>query len=166
MAELSDALSVPVTTIYGWIERTPRNILRYLPEILDMGKVDAQTMVDAVRDREAQLKGGSEFKGAWIPACNWLDAGLNAIQKVLLSEVDSFTAREQEYFKANETIAEEMGCSVSTIKRALNHLEAGGYIERVAFDGRRRCLRSKLTPADRSGKNYQPGQMDPADGSK
>ena len=58
MAELSDALSVPVTTIYGWIERTPRNILRYLPEILDMGKVDAQTMVDAVRGREAQLKGG------------------------------------------------------------------------------------------------------------
>ena len=51
----------------------------------------------------------SEFKGVWIPASVWLDAGLNAIQKVLLSEVDSFTAREQEYFKANETIAEEMG---------------------------------------------------------
>lgn len=114
-----------------------------------------------------------DFKGVWIPAQVWLDKELTAIQKVLLAEIDSFTSRDQVYFKSNETIAEEMGCSVSTVKRSVQHLISLGYAERVSFDGRRRALRSKLTLAEGSKRpdsqvkwTQQTVQFDPADRSE
>lgn len=114
-----------------------------------------------------------DFKGVWIPAFIWLDTGLSAIEKVLLAEVDSFTSRDQAYYKSNETIATELGCSVSSVKRAVTKLSEMGYVERVAFDGRRRALRSKIDPAVRSEStgsrlkwSGQAGQNEPADRPK
>lgn len=114
-----------------------------------------------------------DFKGIWIPASVWLDHNLTAVQKVLLAEIDSFTSREQVYFKANETIAHELGCSVSTIKRGIQCLINLGYIERVSFDGRKRALKSTLTLSDRSERpdskvkwTEQTDQNELADGSK
>lgn len=114
-----------------------------------------------------------DFKGVWIPAFIWLDTGLTAIEKVLLAEVDSFTSRDQEYYKSNETIATELGCSVSSVKRAVTKLADMGYVKRVAFDGRRRSLRSNIDPAARSEStgsklkwSGQPAQNEPAGRSK
>lgn len=114
-----------------------------------------------------------DFKGIWIPADIWLDQRLTAIEKVLLAEVDSFTSRAQSYFKANDTIARDMGVSTSTAKRAVAKLIELDLIERTEFDGRRRGLRSKLTPSDRSqgagtqvNETHQPAQSDPPASSK
>ena len=114
-----------------------------------------------------------DFKGVWIPAFIWLDKRLTAVEKVLLAEVDSFTARDQDYYKANETIAGELGCSVSSTKRAVAKLIELGYVERVAFDGRRRALRSQIEPAARSERSgsslkwsQQTAQNEPAASSK
>jgi len=109
-----------------------------------------------------------KFAGIWIPAAVWLDERLTATEKVLLAEVDSFTSREADYFKANETIAAFLGCSPTTVKRAIKHLTELGYIERTNFDGRRRSMRSTLDPADRpkwsdsqTTTNQQTDQKDP-----
>lgn len=113
-----------------------------------------------------------QFKGIWIPACIWLDSRLSAVEKVLLAEIDSFSSRDQAYYKTNDTIAGELGCSQSTVKRGVAKLEALGLVERSSFDGRRRALRSQIDPADRSEGpdskvkwTTQTGQKDPADRS-
>lgn len=114
-----------------------------------------------------------DFKGVWVPAFIWLDAGLTANEKVLFADIDSFTARDLEYFKANETIATELGCSVSSVKRGIAKLLSMGYVERLAFDGRRRAMRSTIDPADRSKEtgstlkwSRQAAQNEPADRPK
>lgn len=114
-----------------------------------------------------------EFKGIWIPAHIWNDDSLSAVAKVLLAEVDSFTARDQSFYKTNDTIARELHCSESTIKRIIADLVRLGHVERVAFDGRRRALRSTLDPAARSDSpaskvkwTQQPDQNEPPARSK
>jgi DNA-binding Lrp family transcriptional regulator len=96
---------------------------------------------------------------------------MTATEKVLLAEVDSFTSRDQSFYKSNETIAADLGCSVSTAKRAVAKLLELDLVERTTFDGRRRGLASQLEPADRpewtdsqTKVNPQPVQNDPADG--
>lgn len=114
-----------------------------------------------------------DFKGIWIPATIWLDTRLGVIEKVILAEIDNFTSRDMPYFKANETIASEMDCSISTVKRAVTKLQKLDLIERTDFDGRRRGMRSKLTPADRSERpdsqlnlSHLPAQNEPPASSK
>lgn len=114
-----------------------------------------------------------QFKGIWIPAVVWLDTRLTAVEKVLLAEIDSFSSRDQAYFKTNETISAELGCSQSTIKRGVAKLVELELVERTSFDGRRRALRSQIDPADRSQRpdsqvkwTQQTGQNEPADRSK
>ena len=97
---------------------------------------------------------------------------MTATEKVLLAEVDSFTSRDQSYYKSNETIAADLGCSVSTAKRAVAKLLELDLVERTTFDGRRRGLSSQLEPADRpewtdsqTKVSQQPVQNEPADSS-
>ena len=114
-----------------------------------------------------------QFKGIWIPAVIWLDKRLTAIEKVLLAEIDSFSSRNQSYYKTNETIAGELGCSQSTVKRGVAKLESLGLIYRDSFDGRKRSLKSHIDPAERSErpvskaeKSRQTAQNEPADRPK
>lgn len=106
------------------------------------------------------------FTGIWIPAAVWLDERLTANEKILLAEVHSFTSREQDFYKANDTIAEFLHVSPSTVKRAIKNLTQLEYIERTSFDGRRRCIRSlmpiDLRPSSVAKKDTQPAQIEQA----
>lgn len=111
--------------------------------------------------------------GVWIPAQIWEDRRLTATEKVLAAEIAAFTQRGSEYYKTNDTIAEDLNCSPSTVKRAVANLLKYGYLEPPRFDGRRRVLTAQIDPADRPKrpgsqvkKNRQTGQSDPADRSK
>jgi len=110
------------------------------------------------------------FQGIWIPATVWLDERLTASEKVLLAEIHSFTSRGAEFYKANETIAEFLHVSPSTVKRAIKHLTDLKYIERTSFDGRRRCIQSLMPvtprPDSLAKSDQQPAQKKPTASSK
>lgn len=113
-----------------------------------------------------------QYEGIWIPAAVWEDDRLNAIEKILVAEVASFTSRGAEFYKTNETIADHLKISASTVKRSLANLIDLGYVKRERFDGRRRILSAQIDPADRSERpgrkvkmTRQPAQNKPAAGS-
>jgi hypothetical protein len=52
-----------------------------------------------------------EFKGVWIPREVWLDRRLNALEKVILIEIDSLDSTERGCYASNKYIAEFCQCS-------------------------------------------------------
>ena len=70
-----------------------------------------------------------QFKGIWIPARIWLDKNLNATDKILLADIDSFTGNQKTFYKSNETIAEELFVSIKSVSRSIKKLKDLGYIK-------------------------------------
>tara|TARA_R100001163_G_scaffold2920_2_gene4427 strand:+ start:7339 stop:7998 length:660 start_codon:yes stop_codon:yes gene_type:complete len=70
-----------------------------------------------------------QFKGIWIPARIWLDKNLNATDKILLADIDSFTGNQKTFYKSNEKIAGELFVSVKSISRSVKKLKDLGYIK-------------------------------------
>ena len=96
-----------------------------------------------------------EFKGIWIPKEVWLDTRLNAIEKVLLVEIDSLD-NEDGCFASNEYFANFCQCSVSKITKSISKLKELGYIYLSSYDGRQRFLRSRLSNFTiQTGKIYE-----------
>lgn len=85
-----------------------------------------------------------EFKGIWIPREVWLDSKLNALDKVIFAEIDSFSSNGKVCFQNNATIAEFCQCSESKVSKTVSKLIDLGYIRCVSFDGRKRYLQSCL----------------------
>lgn len=85
-----------------------------------------------------------EFKGIWIPREVWLDSKLNALDKVIFAEIDSFSSIGKVCFQNNATIAEFCQCSESKVSKTVSKLIDLGYIRCVSFDGRKRYLQSCL----------------------
>lgn len=85
-----------------------------------------------------------EFKGIWIPREVWLDSKLNALDKVIFAEIDSFSSNDKVCFQNNATIAEFCQCSESKVSKTVSKLIDLGYIRCVSFDGRKRYLQSCL----------------------
>ena len=106
-----------------------------------------------------------KFKGVWINAEIWLNPELTATEKMLFAEIDSFTDMGSTFFKANETIALDMGVSISTIKRALSKLIEQGFVIQVKYNGRVRHLQS-CDPSRWVKMNHEIGQNEPSDSSK
>ena len=82
-----------------------------------------------------------QFKGIWIPAEIWLDRNLSAVDKILLSDIDSFTGNQKTFYKSNETIAEELYISVRSASRSIKKLKDLGYI-RIEGNKRSRLIYS------------------------
>lgn len=85
-----------------------------------------------------------EFKGIWIPREVWLDDRLNALDKVIFAEIDSFSSSGRVCFKSNAVLAEFCQCSESKVSKTVSKLIDLGYIRCVSFDGRKRFLQSCL----------------------
>ena len=83
------------------------------------------------------------FKGIWIPKEVWFDRRLNALEKIVLFEVDSLD-KEDGCYASNEHIAEFCQCSAWKVSTAIQKLIDLGYIRIESFDGRHRTLRSNL----------------------
>ena len=97
-----------------------------------------------------------DFKGIWIPKEVWLDKRLNAIEKIILAEIDSLDSGERGCWASNKYIADFCQCSESKVSKSITKLIELGYIFLQSFDGRQRELRSRLSNYDRqSSKIYE-----------
>ena len=97
-------------------------------------------------------------KGIWIPIEIWQNRSLSWNEKILLMEIDSFTAKDRECYISNEYIAELLGVSVSWASKCLSHLLELGLVRVVKFDGRKRYLESTIQfKADLNESSMQDG---------
>lgn len=92
-----------------------------------------------------------DFKGVWIPKEIWLDKRLNALEKVILTEIDSLDNGVRGCFASNKHIAEFCQCSERSVTGSISKLVEIGYIYVESFDGRQRILRSRLAELARQG---------------
>lgn len=90
-----------------------------------------------------------EFRGVWIAREIWLDKRLNALDKVILAEIDSLDNDETGCFASNDYLAEFCQCSKTTVSTAIRKLIDYGYIYVAKFDGRTRILKSRLSKIER-----------------
>lgn len=102
------------------------------------------------------------IKGIWIPIEIWQDKSLSWNEKILLMEIDSFTAKGHECYISNEYIAELLGVTERSASRLLSHLLESGYIRMVKFDGRKRYVESTISfHAEWTQMSMQSGQSCP-----
>ena len=90
-----------------------------------------------------------DFKGVWIPKTVWLDERLNALDKIILTEIDSLDNGERGCFASNKHIADFCQCSETKVSTAISKLIKFGYLYVQKFDGRQRELKSRLSNFER-----------------
>jgi uncharacterized phage protein (TIGR02220 family) len=95
-----------------------------------------------------------DFKGVWIDKGIWLDKRLNALEKVIYTEINSLDKEESGCYASNKYLAEFCQCSETKISTAISKLIELGYIYVKSFDGRIRVLKSRLTKNVRQDLNY------------
>lgn len=81
------------------------------------------------------------FRGIWIPAEIWLDERIGAIDKILLSEIDSLDCGESGCVASNRALAAFCQCSERKITDSIAALKRYGYITEELSGGRQRILR-------------------------
>ncbi len=108
-----------------------------------------------MKSRKAEKKGNKnmnesrDFKGVWIPKEVWLDTRLNALDKVILMEIDSLDQGEKGCYASNEHLATFCQCSKTKVSTAISKLIECGYVYIQNFDGRKRELKSRLSNFER-----------------
>lgn len=90
-----------------------------------------------------------DFKGVWIPKTVWCDTRLNALDKIILTEIDSLDMGEDGCWASNQYIADFCQCSVTKVSTAISKLIEYGYLSVKLFDGRQRILKSRLSNFER-----------------
>lgn len=97
-----------------------------------------------------------DFKGVWISKEIWLNKNLTALDKIILTEIDSLD-NEDGCTASNEYLAEFCQCSVTKISNSIAKLIDMKYIYQESFNGRVRTLRSSITKSVRQTyKNCKP----------
>jgi hypothetical protein len=97
-----------------------------------------------------------DFKGVWIPKVVWLDSRLSALDKVILTEIDSLDQGERGCYASNKHIADFCQCSEAKVTKSVSMLIKFGYLYVQKFDGRQRELRSRLSKfTGLPSKNYE-----------
>ena len=84
-----------------------------------------------------------QFSGIWIPAEIWLTDGLNALEKILLVEVNSLD-NEMGCIAGNDYFAGFLGITTIRVSQMIKKLKDEGYIYEASFDGRVRTLKSNI----------------------
>lgn len=92
-----------------------------------------------------------DFKGVWIPRQVWLDERLNALEKIILTEIDSLDMSDKGCYASNKYIADFCGCSERKVTAAISKLTEFGYVYVESFDGRQRTLKSCLAIKENQG---------------
>ena len=78
-------------------------------------------------------------QGIWIPARIESRRDLSIAEKVILSEIESFTSSGK-CFASNEHFANLLGLKPDTVSRMISRLKKRGFVIQTGFDGRRRFL--------------------------
>lgn len=86
-----------------------------------------------------------DFKGVWIPKEVWLDTRLSALDKMILTEIDSLDQSDRGCFASNKHIADFCQCSEAKVSKSISLLIKLGYLYLQHFDGRQRELKSRFT---------------------
>ena len=107
------------------------------------------TNCKAEKEGNKNMNDNRDFKGVWIPKEVWLDTRLNALDKVILIEIDSLDQGEKGCYASNEHLAEFCQCSKTKVSTAIKKLIDCGYIYVQNFDGRKRELKSRLSNSER-----------------
>ena len=96
-----------------------------------------------------------DFKGVWITKEIWFDNRLNALDKVILVEIDSLD-NHTGCSASNEYLASFCQCSEAKVSKTIKKLIDLDYIYQQSFNGRIRILRSRLQNFTRqSSKIYE-----------
>ena len=90
-----------------------------------------------------------DFKGVWIAKEIWLDKRLNALDKVILTEIDSLDKGDDGCYASNQYLAEFCQCSSSKVSTSISKLIKLNYLYVKKFDGRIRILKSRLSNFNR-----------------
>lgn len=90
-----------------------------------------------------------DFKGVWIPKEIWLDKRLNALDKVILVEIDSLDYGKDGCYASNQHLAKFCQCTETKISTSIKKLVELEYIEIIKFDGRKRFIKSRLKKIER-----------------
>ncbi|MBQ3415287.1 MAG: helix-turn-helix domain-containing protein [Bacilli bacterium] len=90
-----------------------------------------------------------DFKGVWIPREIWLDERLNALDKIILTEIDSLDKGDEGCYASNQYIAEFCQCGVTKVSTSIAKLLKLDYLFIKKFDGRNRILKSNLSKNER-----------------
>jgi len=99
-----------------------------------------------------------DFKGIWIPKNIYLDDRLNALDKIILVEIDSLDATDEGCYASNQYLADFCKCSETKVSSSISKLVELGYLEIIKFDGRKRYLKSRVTKIVRQdNKNCKAG---------
>lgn len=107
-------------------------------------------MIDDTEQKGSKnMNESRDFKGVWIPKKVWLDTRLNALEKIILTEIDSLDNGEKGCYASNEHLAEFCQCSKTKVSTAIKKLIDCGYIYVQNFDGRKRELKSRLSNFER-----------------
>jgi hypothetical protein len=97
-----------------------------------------------------------EFRGIWIPAEIWLADELNALEKILLVEVNSLD-NERGCIAGNDYFAGFLGVTTIRVSQMIKKLKDEKYIYEASFDGRTRTLKSNIkTIIKQSKDDYKP----------
>ncbi len=95
-----------------------------------------------------------DFKGVWIPKEIYLAEDLNALDKLLLVEINSLDKGDEKgCFASSEYLGNFLGKGEDNINKMIAKLKKLGYIKRIYFDGRIRGLR---IVKNYNSKNYKP----------
>lgn len=90
-----------------------------------------------------------DFKGVWIPKEVWLDERLTQFQKLLLAEIDSLD-NDEGCYASNEYFAKFFDFSERYVIEGIQKLKELKYVYEAKFDGRKRILKSKISPQTRT----------------
>lgn len=104
---------------------------------------------DTEKKGSKNMNESRDFKGVWIPKEVWLDTRLNALDKVILMEIDSLDQGENGCYASNEHLANFCQCSKTKVSTAISKLIECGYLYIQNFDGRKRELKSRLSNFER-----------------
>ena len=107
------------------------------------------TNCEAEKKGNKNMNDNRDFKCVWIPKKVWLDTRLNALDKVILMEIDSLDQGEKGCYASNEHLAEFCQCSKTKVSTAISKLIECGYVYIQNFDGRKRELKSRLSNFER-----------------
>lgn len=100
-----------------------------------------------------------DFKGVWIPKRVFLDERLNAIEKIILIEIDSLDAEDSEgCYASNEYLANFCKCSMTKVSTSISKLIKLGYLYVSKNDGRKRYLKSRLSNSE--SQDFKKSELD------
>lgn len=87
----------------------------------------------------------NEYTGVWIPRAIYEDKNINALEKMILVEIDHLAKQKLGCVASNKHFADHCGCSERTVSRAISKLEELGYISSRVYDGKNRKIDSYVS---------------------